>query len=46
MFPEVGRRESIDELARRLREQDLTTVAAGCDVSREEHFHLLHTPYR
>ena len=37
VFPEVGDREPLDELASRLREQDLTTVARGCDTRREVH---------
>ncbi len=37
VFPEVSDQEPLDELAGRLREQDLTTVARGCDTSRKMH---------
>ncbi len=37
VFPEVSDREPLDELVGRLREQDLTTGARGCDTGREMH---------
>ena len=37
VFPEVSDREPLDELASRLREQDLTTVARCCDTRGEVH---------
>ena len=35
VFPEVSHCEPLDELPSRLREQDLTSVARGCDTRRE-----------